>query len=137
MNINHVTLVGRVTKKPELRAMPSGSKVCEIGIATNFTWKDDSGAKKEKVQFTNVVFFAKRAEVVAQYVEQGQLLGVQGRLETQSWEKDGAKQYKTVVIADSFEFGPKKQGGSAVAASSEPAAIEYPKEDINPEDIPF
>jgi len=141
MYINEVTLYGRLGKDPEVKALPSGSSVASFTMATTRTWKDDSG-KHEQTEWHNVVVFGKRADVIAQYVHKGDALYVRGRLQTRSWEKDGVKHYRTEVVLDDFMFGDnkKKDGESRSAPSREQSSsepIEYPDEEINPDDIPF
>lgn len=146
MYINKAIIYGNVTRDPELKALPSGNKVCNFSVATNRTWKDQSGAKQEATDYHNVVFYAKQAEVIAQYMRKGSGIMVEGRLSTRSWDgPDGKKNYRTEIVGDTFQFGPK--GGSSSAGGAQaPAAkndapevdtIEYPTDDINPEDIPF
>jgi single-strand DNA-binding protein len=138
MNINTVHIAGRVTKKPELRALPSGSKVCSFSIATNYIYKDQSGNKKEEVEFHNITSFGKTAETIAQYVVQGQVLYVEGRIKTDSWEKDGIKHYKTNIIANNFQFGAKPKGNEVrEETESENENTEVDEDNIADEDIPF
>jgi single-strand DNA-binding protein len=151
MYLNKAFLFGNLTRDPELRSLPSGIKVVSFGIATNRTWKDKNGVKQESVSFHNIVSFGKQAEVIAQYLKKGSSIFVEGRIETRSWDdkNDGTKKYKTEIIVDNFQFGPSAGGGSGVRASSPKGAgevkgkatvmdtIEYPTEEINPEDIPF
>ena len=150
MYINKAIIYGNVTKDPELKALPSGSKVCNFSVATNRTWKDQSGAKQEATDYHNVVFYAKPAEVIAQYIRKGSGIMVEGRISTRSWDgPDGKKNYRTEIVGENFQFGPKGAGqssGGASPSNSGPAAqqsapevdtIEYPSDDINPEDIPF
>ena len=130
-----------------MRALPSGSQVTSFSLATNRTYKDKEGAKKEETEFINAVAFGKQAETIAQWVRKGQILYIDGRLKTQSWEKDGVKHYKTEVVVESFQFGPKAAGSTPTRADREDrgedtderrsADIQYPDEEINPEDIPF
>lgn len=150
MYLNKVMLIGNLTRDPELKALPSGTQVATIGLATNRTWRDKNGAKQEDTQFHNVVAFGKQAELIAQYLRKGSSLYLEGRLQTRSWDdKDGSKKYRTEIVLDAFQFGPKTSGGGggyqadaapaapAKSASSEVESIQYPEEDINPEDIPF
>lgn len=146
MYINEVTLVGRLTRDPELRQLPSGIGVANFGVATNRTWKDkNTGEKKEEVEFHNVVAFGKQAETISQYIHKGDEIYVRGRLKTSSWEKDGAKHYKTEVMLDSFQFGQKRKDGTggegksyAQYASDAGVSPEQPADsEINPDDIPF
>jgi single-strand DNA-binding protein len=160
MYLNKVLLVGNLTRDPELRAIPSGTKVVQLGIATNRTWKDQSGARKEATEFHNVVAFGRQAETLAQYCKKGSSLYIEGRLQTRSWEgQDGKKNYRTEIVLENFQFGPRAAGagfgGGQQGAASAPAqrqgdseapqkdapadldTIEYPDEEINLEDIPF
>ncbi len=155
MYINKVFLYGNLTRDPELKALPSGSQVASFGIATNRTYKDKDGNKQEQVEFHNITLFGRQAEVAHQYLKKGRPVFIDGRLQTRSWEdkESGKKMYRTEIIVDSFQFGPSAPGGDGQAkgysgdsttepkVATKPAAsagkVEYPDEDINPEDIPF
>lgn len=127
---------GNLTRDPELKALPSGSLVCSVSLATNRTWNDKDGKKQEEVQYHNVVVFGKTAENVAKYMTKGSALYVEGRLQTQSWEKDGVKQYRTEIVAETVQFGSKS--ASTETKTESPSVMpEFPEEEINPEDIPF
>jgi len=146
MYLNKVMLIGNLTRDPELRSLPSGIKVCTFSLATNRVWKDKNGARQESADYHNVVVFGRQAETVAQYMKKGNSLLVEGRMQTRSWDdkNTGEKKYRTEVVADRTQFGPK--GGAPSTSGNAPKAessnedvdsIEYPEEDINPEDIPF
>lgn len=156
MYINKAMVYGNLTRDPERRALPSGQAVTSFSVATTSTWKDRSGVKKEDTQYHNVVTFGPQADLVAQYLRKGSGVFVEGRMQTRSWDaQDGTKKYRTEIVADRIQFGPKREGGGGAAApgafnqDSGPAdtfnqaqakdldTIEYPQEDINPEDIPF
>ncbi len=109
MNVNKVMIVGRLTRDPEIRTTTSGQAVTNISVATSYTWKDQSGQQQQKTEFHNVVAWAKRGEVIAQYFVKGQEIFVEGRLETRSWDDadSGKKMYRTEIILDNFEFGAK------------------------------
>jgi len=147
MYFNRAIIIGNLTRDPELRALPSGVQVASFGVATNRVWKDRNGAKQESTDYHNVVVFGRQAETTAQYLRKGSNLLVEGRMQTRSWEgADGQKKYRTEVVADRIQFGPKS-GGSAPSTSSAKASedkpapteetIEYPEENINVDDIPF
>lgn len=151
MYINKAIIYGNLTREPEIKALPSGSQVCEFSLATNRVWKDKNGAKQESVDYHNVVVFGKQAELIKQYVHKGSPLYIEGRIQTRSWDaQDGTKKYRTEIIADAFQFGPK-QGGAPSSGNyeskaptsttenkkDEVPAIEYPEEEINADDIPF
>jgi single-strand DNA-binding protein len=147
MYLNKAIVIGNLTRDPELRALPSGAKVCSFSVATNRVWRDKTGAKQEDAQFHNIVVFGAQAENVAQYLRKGNSVLVEGRMQTRSWDdQSGVKKYRTEIVADRVQFGPKNTGASsghvADLATDSPApgegkTIEYPDEDINPEDIPF
>lgn len=143
MNLNKAQIYGRLTKEPELKALPSGSHVISLSMATNYVYKDKDGKKQEEADFHNVVFFGKQAEVIAKYVGKGDTFFVEGRMKTRSWDdKDsGKKMYRTEIIGDKFDFGDgnkKREANSAPASkSNEPEVPDYPEEEINPKDIPF
>jgi len=147
MYINKALLFGNLTRDPELRALPSGVNVCNFSVATNRVYRDKDGKKQEQADFHNVVVFGRQADIVAQYLKKGRSVFVEGRMQTRSWEKDGQKQYRTEVIADRIQFGPSAGGGAGGGGKRAPAeepeaagsggGIEYPKDEINPDDIPF
>jgi len=151
MYLNKAILYGNLTRDPELKSLPSGIKVVSFGLATNRTWKDKNGVKQESTSFHNIVAFGKTAEVMAQYLKKGSGAYVEGRIETRSWDdkNDGSKKYRTEIIVDNFQFGPSGAGSRSgsegfskpqeAPAKEAPAmdTIEYPTEEINPEDIPF
>ncbi len=148
MYLNKAMVYGNLTRDPELKALPSGMNVCSMSIATNRVYNDRDGNRQEAADYHNVVVFGKQAENSAKYLSKGNGVYVEGRLQTRSWEKDGQKQYRTEIVADRVQFGPKNagsgsgapaSGGSAPAATENkaPAVPDYPEEEINPEDIPF
>jgi single-strand DNA-binding protein len=152
MYLNKVLLYGNLTRDPELKALPSGQQVASFGLATNRSFKNRDGQQQEQTEFHNIVAFGRTAEVMGQYLKKGRPIYVEGRLQTRTWDKDGAKQYRTEIIVDSFQFGAQGGGDGARAggfaapapasAAPAPAAdmgadIQYPDEEINPEDIPF
>lgn len=127
---------GNLTRDPELKALPSGSNVCSMSIATNRTYKDKDGNKQEQVEYHNIVVFGKQAENCAQYLSKGASAFVAGRLQTRSWDGDcGQKHYRTEIVADHVQFGPKS--GTPTTDTPKSEMPEYPDEDIKPEDIPF
>lgn len=150
MYFNRAIIIGNLTRDPELRSLPSGIQVATIGVATNRVWKDKNGAKQESTDYHNVVVFGRQAETAAQYLKKGSNVLVEGRMQTRSWDDaSGQKKYRTEVVADRVQFGPRPAGfaGQAPAAVSnnktddQPAppadTIEYPEENINIDDIPF
>ena len=145
MYLNKVFIFGNLTRDPELRSLPSGIQVTSFTIATNRVWKNKSGEKQESTEYHNVVVFGRQAETSAQYLKKGSSALIDGRLQTRSWEQDGQKKYRTEIIADRVQFGPRTGGGGSAPPESEEKTdvkkkedvIEYPEEEINPDDIPF
>ena len=154
MYLNKVFLIGNLTRDPELKSIPSGTKVTTFSLATNRVWKDQNGARQEGTEYHNLVVFGRQAETIKQYVRKGSSLFIEGRIQTRSWDAaDGTKKYRTEIIVENFQFGPKAAGSagsySAGNAADKPAAgaasqnedtldtIQYPEEEINLEDIPF
>ncbi len=151
MYINKAIIYGNLTRDPELKSLPSGAQVSEFGVATNRVWKDKNGAKQESVDFHNIVVFGRQAEFVKQYLHKGSGVFIEGRIQTRSWEgEDKVKRYRTEIVADRVQFGPKSastSGSYTNAPTSESAPkpaskekgeeIEYPEEEINADDIPF
>ena len=150
MYFNRAIIIGNLTRDPELRSLPSGVQVATVGVATNRVWKDKNGAKQESTDYHNVVVFGRQAETTAQYLRKGSSVLVEGRMQTRSWDAaDGTKKYRTEIVADRVQFGPKRDGvapSSAKVTAGEPAnaneappveAIKYPEENVNVDDIPF
>lgn len=147
MYLNKVIIYGNLTRDPELKALPSGMNVCSFSLATNRVYKDREGKRQESTDYHNIVVFGRQAETSAQYLKKGAGTFVEGRLQTRSWDKDGVKQYRTEIVADRVQFGPRGGAGGGEGAAAGGAAapkqqadggtLEYPEEEINPEDIPF
>jgi single-strand DNA-binding protein len=153
MYINKALIYGNLTRDPEMRSLPSGKPVTSFSIATNRVWKDQEGNKQEAADFHNVVVFGRQAETVSQYLKKGSGAFVEGRIQTRSWDaEDGTKRYRTEIVADRVQFGPRVGGGGAtskvssgtsaqvapqVAEKEQLETIEYPEEEGNPKDIPF
>ena len=152
MYLNKAMVIGNLTRDPEVKALPSGAKVCSFSVATNRVWKDKNGAKQEAADYHNIVVFGRQAETAGQYLKKGSSVLVEGRMQTRSWDgADGQKKYRTEVVADRVQFGPRSSGtsGGSAAPKDMPAedasskdatpadTIDYPEEEINPDDIPF
>lgn len=146
MYLNKTYILGNLTRDPELKSLPSGSKVTSFSVATNRVWKDQAGQKQEQVEYHNIVVFGRQAETCAQYLKKGQQVLVEGRIQTRSWDgTDGKKNYRTEILADAVQFGSKGsyEGGAASAPKADTASsssidtISYGDEEVNPDDIPF
>lgn len=166
-SLNKVTLIGNLTRDPELRYTPTGAAVCTIGLATNRTWVTDSGEKKEETEFHRVVAWNKLAELCSQLLAKGRKVYVEGRLRTSAWQAtDGTQRTSTeIVIEDMIVLDSKRPAGAgdeapadADAAPEETAPAPAPEkkksvkpqeaakpskdgsgpaESVNPDDIPF
>jgi single-strand DNA-binding protein len=147
MYLNKVILVGNLTRDPEKKALPSGATVTSFSLATNRVWIKD-GNKQELTDYHNIVVFGRQADTSAQYLKKGQNVMVEGRIQTRSWDDaSGKKNYRTEIVAERVQFGPKSGGSTGAPASGAEAPqeapmdsgsqIDYPEDDINPEDIPF
>lgn len=153
-SLNKVTLIGNLTRDPELRYTPTGAAVCTIGLATNRSWTTESGEKKEETEFHRVVAWNKLAELCSQLLAKGRKIYVEGRLRTNSWTgQDGTQRYTTeVVIEDMILLDSRRplagdEGATSVHPpqaskkpaddTSQPPPVSQPNENVNPDDIPF
>jgi len=133
MNINRVILTGNLTREPELRATPSGSSVCDLGLAVNERTKV-GGEWTDRVNFFNVVVFGKTAENCAMYLSKGSAIALDGRLRYESWEKDGQKRSTVKVVADTVQFLGARDG----ATTTKPDAFDEAKAFVDDDsDVPF
>lgn len=147
MNLNKAFIIGRLTGDVKLRTTPGGQAVASFGVATNRFWTDKSGQRQEKTDFHNIVVWGKTAEIANQYLVKGSMVFIEGRIETRSWEgNDGTKKWRTEIIAERLQLGPKPRGEAgrrepAVPKEEKLAEIqldeENPPEEINPDEVPF
>ena len=138
MNLNKVLLIGNLTRDPEARNLPSGQAVSSFGLATNRIWNDrETGERKKQVEFHNIVAFGKLAEICNQYLNKGKMVYIEGRLQTHSWEdQGGTKKYRTEIIAEKMQMGPKFGAGTGEGEPKTPGATtaeELPVEDVGDE----
>lgn len=162
-SLNQVTLMGNLTRDPELRQTPNGQNVTNFSLALNRAYKDQSGEWQEVTDYIDIVCWGPLAERVAQYLSKGRRCLVQGRLQSRSWEQDGQKRNKVEVLANDVTFldsrggdeggapassGSSSSGGSNSSSGSKPAPSKKAKKDdvviedigdepINLDDIPF
>ena len=137
MNVNKAMVVGRVTRTPEVKALQSGTEVTSFSLATNHIYYKNE-QKVEEVEFHNIVAFGKTAEIIGKYVVKGSMLYVEGRLKTNTWDdkETGKKMYRTEIIADRIQLGPKPKNASP-ESNYQSAEPDDENEEIRPEDIPF
>ncbi len=139
MNLNKVFLLGNLTRDPELKNLPSGQQVCGFGMATNKIWTDkETGEKKQKVEFHNIVAWRNLATIASQYLKKGGLVFVEGHLTTRSWDDpSGTKKYRTEIIADNIQLGPRSTGmGQAPASPTKEATAEQAEKTEEPAENP-
>jgi single-strand DNA-binding protein len=141
-DINRVTLVGRLTRDPELRHLPSGTPVLQMGLAVNGRQKDDAGNWTDKPNFFDIKVFGNQAEMLSQHLAKGRRIGVDGRLDWSSWEAaDGTKRSKVEVVAQSVQFLDSRTDGEQTERQFVPAGAAEQGGDFPPspadDDIPF
>ncbi len=150
-SFNQAIIMGNLTRDPELRSTPNGQQVASFAVATNRSWMDASGERKEAVEYHEIVAWGKLGELAAQYLAKGRKVMVIGRLQTQSWEKDGVKRQRTEIVASDVNFldGPGGAGAAAAGSASSNESAPAAKSDdvviqdldsnqnINLDDIPF
>lgn len=126
-----------MVKDIELRVTPQGQSVASFPLATNRVWNDKTGQKQEEVEFHNVVVWGRQAEICKQYVQKGKLLMIEGRIKTRSWDAPtGEKKYRTEVIAERVQFGPKS-GDQESFAQSQRQASDFSQDQPLQEDVPI
>ena len=142
MSINRVCISGNLTRDPELKALPSGTSVLELGVAVNDRRKNANGEWEDVPNFVDCSLFGKRAESLSKYLGKGQKVTIAGKLHYSSWEKDGQRRSKLTVIVDEVEFMSRKENGSqsdsqAPIPSAKPTKAQAPATEVYDEDIPF
>ena len=129
-SLNKAMLIGNLTRDPEMRYTPQGTAVCTFGIATNSSWTNDAGEKKENVEFHNIVAWNKLAEICAQLLKKGKKVYVEGRLATRSWQgTDGNPKQRTEVVINDMLILDKKEVG-------EGAGIDIPEPGVEAQVAP-
>jgi single-strand DNA-binding protein len=119
--VNKVILIGRLGKDPEVRNLDNGAVVANFSIATSESYKDrTTGEKKEITEWHNIVVWRGLAEISQKYLHKGDMVYIEGKLRTRSWEKDGVTRYTTEIVADNMNMlSPKTGGGSGEYSSQE------------------
>lgn len=146
MDLNRATLLGRLTKDPEVRSTPNGQSVATLSVATGRVWTDQSGVKQERSEFHNCVLWGKLADIAGQYLSKGRKVYVEGRIETRDWTgQDGVKRYRTEIIVENMIMLDGPRGSSTpntntaapTTNSSVPSSQNTDDDEIKVEDIPF
>lgn len=140
MNLNKIFILGNVTRDPEVRSLPSGQQVTNFGVATN-RFYTQNGEKKQEAEFHNVVCFGKLADISSRYLNKGSLVLIEGRVKTRSWTNaQGTKQYRTEIIAEGMQLGPKSGAGPSSGSNYggyNKQAGQSPQPDPAKEEIPI
>lgn len=140
MNLNKIFLLGRLTRDPQTRALPSGQPVSSFGMATGRFFTDKSGQKQQQTEFHNIVAFGKLADIVSQYLKKGSLVLIEGRIQTRNWQDtSGNQRSRTEIIAERLQLGPKsagKENTPLAKEDEEKEKEEKEKEEKSTEDIP-
>jgi single-strand DNA-binding protein len=124
-SLNKAMLIGNLTRDPEMRYTPQGTAVCTFGVATNSSWTNDAGEKKENVEFHNIVAWNKLAEICAQLLKKGRKVFVEGRLATRSWQgTDGTQKQRTEVVINDMLILDRKEMGSEPGIEIPEAQVE-------------
>lgn len=151
MNLNKAFIVGRLTRDPEVKTTPNGHNVTTFSLATNRYWTNQQGQKQDVTEFHNIVAWGKLAEISGQYLKKGSMCLIEGRLQTRSWEgQDGVKRYRTEIVAESMQLGPRAGSGDSGPGSNsysqqdeqiptiqQDESASSSSDDIDVENIPF
>lgn len=117
--VNKVILVGRLGKDPEVRNLDNGVSVANFTMATSESYKDrTTGEKKEVTEWHNIVLWRGLAEVSQKFLHKGDLVYIEGKLRTRSWEKEGVTRYTTEIVADNMTMLGSRGGGGSSGSSS-------------------
>lgn len=142
--VNKVILIGRLGKDPDVRNLENGAVVANFSIATSETYKDrTTGEKKEITEWHNIVLWRGLAEIAQKFLRKGDMVYIEGKLRTRSWEKDGVTRYTTEVVADNMTMLSPKTGGansgdySQERSSSDSFRVSSPVETNTTDDLPF
>lgn len=136
--LNKAQIIGRVGRDPEVRYLTSGDAVVNISLATTERWKDkSSGETKEATEWHRVNLFGRLAEIAGQYVQQGSLIYIEGKIKTRKWkDKDGTEKYTTEIFGESLKLLSSKQGTQPREEKPKPESKGSGFDDMD-DDIPF
>lgn len=154
MNLNKAMIIGNLTRDPEVRTTPTGKTVASFGVATNMVWTDQTGQKRDKAEFHNIVAWARLAEICGQYLKKGSKIYLEGRLQTRDWVgQDNVKRYRTEIVAENMIMLDRAGARSQADRNDQPPMPSEPvinveeaagpvedsqnEEEIKVENIPF
>jgi single-strand DNA-binding protein len=149
--VNKVILVGRLGKDPDVRNLENGATVANFTMATSESYKDKTtGERKEVTEWHNIVLWRGLADVASKYLHKGDMIYVEGKLRTRSWEKEGVTRYTTEIVGDNMTMLSTKPGGGSQDYSSAPRTTsasadeggsptqrDKPSADNTTDDLPF
>lgn len=134
-SVNKVILIGNLGQDPESRFTPSGTAVTNLSVATNESWKDQSGESQDRTEWHRIVMYGKMAETASEYMKKGQMVYIEGRLQTNEWEdQNQIKRKSTQVRCDNFTMLGRRNDNSS--NYSEEQKEKFNSND-NDDDIPF
>lgn len=134
--LNKVMLIGHLGKDPELSYTPSGTAVCKFTLATNESYKGDDGNLVERTEWHNITAWRKMAEICSQYLKKGSKIYLEGKIQTDSYEKDGKKNYFTKIVMNEMVMLDAKSGGTGENGISDPKTADV-SESKSDDDLPF
>lgn len=132
MNLNKAMLIGNLTRDPEVRTTPTGKTVASFSVATNMVWTDQSGQKREKPEYHNIVAWGRLAEICGQYLKKGSKAYVEGRLQTRDWvgQQDNVKRYRTEIVLENMIMLDRAGAGSGSRAAARDEQPPMPAEPV-------
>lgn len=136
--LNKVMLIGHLGKDPEMSYTPSGVAVCKFSLATNESYKGDDGNWVDRTEWHNITVWRKLAEICSQYLKKGSKIYLEGKIQTDTYEKDGKKNYFTKIVMNEMVMLDKREGGAVTSESTNGTAEpERVSEGNSDEDLPF
>lgn len=131
MNLNKAMLIGNLTRDPEIRTTPTGQTVASFSVATNYVWTDQSGQKRDKAEYHNVVAWRRLAEIIGQYLKKGSKIYLEGRMQTRDWVgQDGVKRYRMEIIAENMIMLDRAGAGNQLSRPEQPPMPTEPVIDV-------
>ena len=140
-SMNKVILIGRLGGDPELKYTSNGTAQAKLNLATSERWKDNDGNNQEKTEWHRIITWRRQAEFAGEWLKKGQLVCIEGKLQTRSWEQDGQKKYMTEVVADNITMLGSKGDSGGKSPDSEPKtenSTDAPQDiEDDDDDLPF
>jgi single-strand DNA-binding protein len=135
-SLNKVILIGNLGQDPEARFTPQGTAVCNLSVATNESWKDQNGEMQDRTEWHRVVMYGRMAETATEYMKKGQMVYIEGRLNTREWEdQNQIKRRTTEIRCDNFTMLGRRSD-SPSPTSANPESSMKPDAGVD-DDLPF